>query len=403
MKLNFTTKKIDELPLPTKGKRGEYSDETITGLTLRITQNGVKTFSVVKRVEGKMARVTIGRYPILTVKQARIKAIDILGTINQGTNPNAKAKENELKKITLVQVLDDYIESRGTNLKENTTKNYIGIFNGYLKDWGNKELLNITRDMVEKKHRTITQQSPTRANTTMRLLRALFNYAMGEYENAQGEPIIFHNPIQRLSHVKAWNREKRKQTVIKIHDLKAWWNGIHELPNHALNDKKPNHADTVKDFLILVLMTGLRRREASNLTWDSIDFQEQSLSLEETKNHEPHKLPLTDFLIELLQRRREQTNSVYVFEGTDPSKPMNDPKKQVEKARKISEVYFNIHDLRRTFLTIAESLDIPSYALKKLANHKDQRDVTAGYIIMDIERLREPMNKIGDYILEQVR
>jgi integrase len=82
---------------------------------------------------------------------------------------------------------------------------------------------------------------------------------------------------------------------------------------------------------------------------------------------------------------------------------MNDPKKQVAKVRKISKVYFNIHDLRRTFITIAESLDTPAYALKQLINHKDARDVTAGYIIMDIERLRKPMNEISNYILEQVK
>ena len=82
---------------------------------------------------------------------------------------------------------------------------------------------------------------------------------------------------------------------------------------------------------------------------------------------------------------------------------MNDPKKQLAKAREISKLYFNIHDLRRTFITIAESLDVPKYALKQLINHKDARDVTAGYIIMDVERLRQPMNDITDYILEQVK
>jgi len=60
-------------------------------------------------------------------------------------------------------------------------------------------------------------------------------------------------------------------------------------------------------------------------------------------------------------------------------------------------------NLRRTFITIAESLDINTYALKRLLNHKDQRDVTGGYIITDMERLREPMNKITDYILEKIK
>ena len=60
----------------------------------------------------------------------------------------------------------------------------------------------------------------------------------------------------------------------------------------------------------------------------------------------------------------------------------------------------HVHDLRRTFITTAESLDIPAYALKRLLNHKMNHDVTAGYIIMDVDRLRKPMQKITDYLLK---
>jgi integrase len=59
---------------------------------------------------------------------------------------------------------------------------------------------------------------------------------------------------------------------------------------------------------------------------------------------------------------------------------------------------FSLHDLRRTFITTAESLDIPAYALKRLLNHADG-DVTAGYIILDNERLRAPMQRIADYLV----
>lgn len=59
-----------------------------------------------------------------------------------------------------------------------------------------------------------------------------------------------------------------------------------------------------------------------------------------------------------------------------------------------------MHELRRTFITIAESLDIPAYVLKRLMNHKMSNDVTAGYIIVDVERLRKPMQLITDYILK---
>ncbi len=63
-------------------------------------------------------------------------------------------------------------------------------------------------------------------------------------------------------------------------------------------------------------------------------------------------------------------------------------------------IQFTVHDLRRTFITIAESLDIPAYALKRLMNHKMNNDITAGYIIVDVERLRKPMQIITDYTLK---
>ncbi len=55
------------------------------------------------------------------------------------------------------------------------------------------------------------------------------------------------------------------------------------------------------------------------------------------------------------------------------------------KVAELAEVNFTVHDLRRTFITTVESLDIPAYALKRLLNHKMNHDVTAGYIIMDVE------------------
>ncbi len=66
--------------------------------------------------------------------------------------------------------------------------------------------------------------------------------------------------------------------------------------------------------------------------------------------------------------------------------------------REKSGIDFKHHDLRRTFITIAEGIDIPYYALKRLVNHSMSGDVTAGYIVPDVERLREPMQSISDEI-----
>lgn len=119
-----------------------------------------------------------------------------------------------------------------------------------------------------------------------------------------------------------------------------------------------------------------------------------------TKNNESHTLPLSDFLYDLLVARHQKKINDYVFPGTGAAGHIIEPRKQMANVTKASGVHFTVHDLRRTFITIAESLDISAYALKRLMNHKMSNDVTAGYIITDVERLRKPMQLITDYFLK---
>lgn len=144
----------------------------------------------------------------------------------------------------------------------------------------------------------------------------------------------------------------------------------------------------------------MRRREGSNLLWDQIDLKARTLKIIDTKNHDDHTLQLSDFLLELLSARKEQANgSPFVFASNDPSVPLNDPRIQANRVIKASGVEFTLHDLRRTFCTIAESLDLSHYALKRLLNHRMSGDITAGYIGKNVERLRDPMQRITSFTL----
>ncbi len=74
-KFNFTKKTIDALPTPEPGKRDTYHDIKTAGLQLRITSTGVKTFSFYKRINGNSPeRITLGRYPDMTIEHARLEA-----------------------------------------------------------------------------------------------------------------------------------------------------------------------------------------------------------------------------------------------------------------------------------------------------------------------------------------
>lgn len=395
--MKLTKLVVDKLALPTVGNQKRYYDEMMRGFGVRITIGGVKSFFVERMIAGKQKRITLGRYPDLTVEQARNEAQKVLGKIAIGINPIVEQKTAKQKAITLQQVFADYVKAR-KSLKPTTILDYQRALNQVVPDWLEKPLLSITKDMITKRHaKHGDERSQARANLAMRILRAIFNFAAGEYEDEQGKSLFVENPIKRLSHSRAWYRVERRQTIIKRHELAAWYAGLQQL-GHRYSIEQ---VEMMKDYFLLVLFTGLRREEASRLRWDNIDLKEKTLTVVSTKNHERHTMPLSDFLVEIIERRKAQKINSYVFPADNgASGHLVDPRKALLKIRELSGIEFTIHDLRRTFITLAESLDIPVYALKRLLNHKMSADVTAGYVIMDVERLRKPMQLITDTLLK---
>ncbi len=383
--------KVTPPPFKPDGKPAQkfYRDDFLKGFALRVTSAGSKSFIVEKRIDGKVKRITLGKYGSLTAERARKQAQALIGDIATGGNPIAKRKADKAERVTLQQVLDTYLRTHN-NLKPSTIHDYRYAIEIGLSSWLNKPLLSITKDMVEAQHTKLGERSHARANNTMRVLRALFYFAMDQYENGSGNPIIAVNPVSRLGKNRAWFKVDRKRTLIKPHQLAPWYQGTLQL-----------NQEVTRDYLHFLLFTGLRRSEAARMTWKDVDLTGRTFTIPDTKNSEPHTLPLSDFLYELLMRRYATKEDDWVFPSPRGNSYLQDPKKSVARVGAISQVPFALHDLRRTFITIAESLDIPAYALKQLLNHKSPNDVTAGYIVTDVERLRKPMQKISAFILNQ--
>lgn len=154
-----------------------------------------------------------------------------------------------------------------------------------------------------------------------------------------------------------------------------------------------------QDYFLLILFTGMRRTEAASLIWEDVDLKAKTFTLRDTKNRDSHNLPMSDFICELFERRRQHASGEFVFPANSGTGHITEPRKAMLNVIELSGIEFTIHDLRRTFITIAESLDISAYALKRLLNHKMNNDVTSGYLVMDVERLRKPMQQITDYLL----
>jgi integrase len=400
-KMKLNKKNIDAIKPPASGKRF-YWDDTISGFGLAVWPSGTKTFIYQDRIKGRKRRITIDRYGNITPTQARARAQHLAGQIASGIDPVAEKHERVVESLTLREALEGYIENR--QLKPGTLKD-ISVAMKSFSDWMKKPIITITRDAVARRHKKLGEKSEARANLSMRYLRAILNYASEANAYPDGSPLLKDNPVTRLSATKSWFKVGRRKNYLYEHEIKPWMQAVLRLPEvpdrePAKGKHKPKlrHGDLARDFFLILILTGLRRSEVLGLTWDNVDLVGKTLTIPDPKNREPHTLPLSDYLHEILSERKEKSGGSYVLSGPDGKKFQAFRYAQA-RIEEDTGIKISPHDLRRTFATVAESLNIPAYAVKGLLNHKTTGDITAGYIQITVERLRDPMQKITDHFL----
>jgi len=381
-KAKLTKSYIEKLPYTEKGQK-YYTDSDLKGFGVAVgTKN--KSYFAQRDILGKTVRVTIGRHGVFTTEQAKGEAVQLLARMAKGENPNKAKKQQRQQMVTFEEALEQFRQGR-KHLSDATHYRLDRIKTLYLPDWQLLPLHEITKEMVFKRHLKIGEKhGKMQANTIFQLTRAIYNFSMQRYDHLPS------NPVSALSSARAWYKQTRRRSVIKPHQMKPWFDCVTRLDNSI-----------IRDYLLLLMFTGMRRIEAMGLRWENIDFEERTLTVPNTKNAEPLDLPLSDYVYDLLKERKIRTgNNPFVFPGTGKTGHLVEPKNSIKKIAEQSGVEFMLHDLRRTFITIAESIDVPAYAIKGLVNHKTGNDVTAGYIIMTVDRLRDPMQKVTDKILE---
>ena len=159
-----------------------------------------------------------------------------------------------------------------------------------------------------------------------------------------------------------------------------------------------------RDYLLLILFTGLRRSEAASLTWADVDFAARIIRVKAsaTKARRKLDLPMSSFVLALLEARRKIGDTHWIFPADSDSGRISEPKYPLELVKAETGIEISVHDLRRTFITAAENTNMSAYALKALVNHvlHDNGDATAGYIRMTTDRLREPAQQVCNQLME---
>ena len=409
-KFKFTDASLRKLPLA-DGKPYTVKDTDQPGLICRVT-GASKILQIYKRPAGASSpvRVTLCKVGELPIKapglepDVRKKASTELAKLAHGKNAAQERRDDrkqvraqetvdKLSRKTLKQAFDDYIADQQPSA--GTQGNYERAVRLYLSDWQDRPLRDIKQKDVLSRHAQLVKKSPSRANLAFRVLRAVINYFNDINADEPGfQPI--HNPVVILGRRRKWAREEPRKTVIKSHQMPAWFQAIEKLRGYTYNAYS---GELAADYFEFLLLTGLRRREATALTWDNVDFEDKSFLIpgKDTKNSTALALPLTERMIEILKRRK----------AAGGSKPflLDDPRDAQKNVMAWSGVEWTPHALRRTFVTIAESLDVSMWTIKALVNHRSGQkdDVTGGYIQLNIERLREPQQKVTDRILHYAK
>jgi integrase len=385
----ITDEFTSDIRSPVKGQV-IYRDDTLTGFGLRVTPS-FKSYIAECKVNGTARRVTLGRHGSISANEARTQAAKLIHKMSAKRLPSKRSTHAP----TLKELLALYLDRK--TLRPATVLTYKRVINGCLQDWLDKPITTITEEMVQTRHRDLSKPNHMgtmghdQANTAMHVLSRLLNYAADNLQSPDGQPVISLNPVQKLNQNKLWYKTNRRELVVPDHQLSAWYKAVMSL-----------ESTIVRDYLLLLVLTGLRRTEAISLKWSDINLEEQTLTIpaEISKNHREHKLPLSDFILTLLAQRRAQTGeSQWLFPRADRDQFMAYPYDAIQVVAKLAGCPFTPHALRRTFCSVAARAGVGHHLIRKLVNHTQVLDVAHKYILIGIEGLREPMQDITDRFL----
>jgi integrase len=357
--------------LKPKTKRYEVWDSAAPGFGVRVTPKGVKSFVYLYRFDGLPRRMTLGRYPKLSLAKARMQYAAAKATLEEeGTDPGqslvSKRAASRLAP-TVSQLVDEYIEKWAMPRKRSWKEDKRLLEHDVVPSLGRKKAATVTRrDIRLLLDGIIDRGAPITANRVLAVVRKMFRFAVSR-------DIVPSNPCEAIE---APAKESSRERVLSESELKTVWNG--------LQSKELSMSEPVKMALRLMLVTGQRKGEVVSARWNEIDLKAGwwTIPPEKAKNGLPHRVPLSPLALTLLKEIRELSgDSQFLLPSSQGDKSIRDD--AVSKAVRRNEAqlkvaHFTPHDLRRTAASHMASSGISRLVISKILNHVD-RGVTAVY------------------------
>jgi integrase len=347
---------------PVDGKRVTVFDAVVAGLALRCTERGAKSFLVITNFHGKQRWVTLGRYPVLGLKEARDRAREVLAKVGRGEDPGAKPKtpaEPDSFATIAARFVTEYAQPRNRSWRESER-----IFRVYCARWSERDITLISRrDVRELLERVAREHGPIMANRVLAAVRKLFAWA-AERDIVSASPAAGVRPVAK---------ENSRDRVLNDGELRLFWRATGEM-------RMP-----WGQFFRVLALTGQRRSEVARMRWADIDLDRAvwTLPRELTKTDRAHEVPLSAPVLDILGAM-PRFSGPFVFTTGNGNKPISDftgAKEALDRAMPAGTPPWTNHDLRRTFATVSARLGIPPHIVEKALNHSSGsiRGVAAVY------------------------
>jgi len=361
--------KTVETAKPDPNKRQEIPDGIVPGLYLVIQPSGAKGWALRYRYAGKPVKLTLGKWPMMTLAQARTEATETLEQIEAGLNP-AQAKKAS-KAAQIEAQLDDRDQFQNVValfLKRHASRNrraddVAAMFRReVLTAWGERKIYDITkRDVIEILDGIVDRGSPVTANRLRAHLNTLFNWA-------KGRDIVQLNP---LDGIKPPAPEKPRDRVLIDDEIKLFWRACERI------------GQPFGPLFQIMLLTGQRRGEVAGMTEREIRGDDWTIPAARSKNGDEHTLTLPKAARAVLGRMegiRGRAGYLFTTTGEGPvsgftraSNRLRDTMAEIA-SEGLSELVtldaFTLHDLRRTAATGMAGLGFPPHIVEAVLNHR---------------------------------
>lgn len=316
-------------------------DGAVQHFGLRVAPGGAKSFIVLL---GSGRRRAIGRYPTLTLAQARQKARQILAEKTLG-----RFQPQTITWDAALALFLDFVERKN---RPRTYKEYKRALNRYFA-FGTTRLADITREQIGRKLDKLNH-APAQQGRALVYCKAFFNWCIKR-------GYVDRNPCTMPA-----TKSPRRKRVLTDDELKQIWTAAGECGTFGV-------------IVRLLMLTGQRRGEIGALKSDFYSHNQQTICLPDwlTKNGREHTFPIGSMCRSIFTMRQPEEAQTFLFPAKNSSsspRPFNGwskSKKALDKLCPIS--HWRLHDLRRTFRTNLGRLGVAPHVAERLVNHISAR------------------------------